>query len=259
MAYTPTAWVDGTTPINAQNLNKIEQALDLHDTDLDDHDARLDTLEPQVAAKLDANQAGAPLGVATLDASGKVPAAQLPSVAGIPTGSLVMWAGTAPPVGGWLLCDGSAVSRTTYAALFAAIGTAYGTGDGSTTFNLPDLRGRTAFGLGTHADVNALGKSDGLAVGSRLARHRHTVTDPGHAHTVSDPGHTHAIPHWSQAGNPGPYPAFAMVDVQTAIYYPNASGTGISVAAAPSGVTVGPAGMPLDSPAYLVVNYLIKA
>jgi microcystin-dependent protein len=47
---------------------------------------------------------------------------------------------------GWLLCDGSAVSRTTYAALFAAIGTTYGAGNGSTTFNVPDLRGRTPVG-----------------------------------------------------------------------------------------------------------------
>ena len=55
-------------------------------------------------------------------------------------GVIQMYAGTTPP-DGWLLCDGSAVSRTTYAALFAVIGTTYGAGDGSTTFNLPDLRG----------------------------------------------------------------------------------------------------------------------
>lgn len=64
---------------------------------------------------------------------------------GAPAGSVVAFAGSAAPVG-WLLCDGSAVSRTTYAVLFAAIATAYGAGDGSTTFNLPDLRGRTAVG-----------------------------------------------------------------------------------------------------------------
>lgn len=54
-------------------------------------------------------------------------------------------AGTAPT--GWLLCDGSAVSRTTYAALFALIGISYGSGNGTTTFNVPDLRGRTLFGM----------------------------------------------------------------------------------------------------------------
>ncbi|MBR2008287.1 MAG: tail fiber protein [Alistipes sp.] len=58
-----------------------------------------------------------------------------------PTGSIKPFAGTTIP-DGYLLCDGSAVSRTTYAALFAVIGTTYGTGDGSTTFNLPDCRNR---------------------------------------------------------------------------------------------------------------------
>lgn len=67
------------------------------------------------------------------------------AAAQIPIGaSLPFWGGTTPP--GWLLCNGQAVSRTTYALLFAAIGTAYGVGDGSTTFNLPDARGRALFG-----------------------------------------------------------------------------------------------------------------
>jgi len=59
---------------------------------------------------------------------------------GTPAGGVIAFAGTNPPAG-WLLCDGSAVLRTTYARLFAAVGTAWGSGDGTTTFNLPDLRG----------------------------------------------------------------------------------------------------------------------
>ncbi len=75
---------------------------------------------------------------------------------------------------GWLWCDGTAVSRTTYAALFAVIGTTYGAGDGVNTFNVPDLRGRSPVGLGTHADVNALGDNDGIAVvGNRTPKHAH--------------------------------------------------------------------------------------
>jgi microcystin-dependent protein len=62
-----------------------------------------------------------------------------------PSGTVVGYAGTAAP-NGWLLCDGAAVSRTTFAALFAAIATSYGAGDESTTFNLPDLRGRVGVG-----------------------------------------------------------------------------------------------------------------
>lgn len=61
-------------------------------------------------------------------------------------GELKAWAGTGSQPEGWLTCDGSAVSRTTYAALYAVIGTTYGVGDGSTTFNLPDARGRTIVG-----------------------------------------------------------------------------------------------------------------
>jgi microcystin-dependent protein len=61
----------------------------------------------------------------------------------LPAGTLIDYAGTVEP-SGWMLCDGRAVSRTVYASLFSALGTAYGTGDGSTTFNIPDFRGRFA-------------------------------------------------------------------------------------------------------------------
>jgi microcystin-dependent protein len=64
----------------------------------------------------------------------------------IPVGTISMLGQTTAPTG-WLICDGAAVSRTTYAALFAVVSTLHGVGDGSTTFNLPDLRGRVAAGL----------------------------------------------------------------------------------------------------------------
>src|SRR3990172_12282623 len=66
----------------------------------------------------------------------------------IPSGVMQMFGGAAAPAG-WLLCDGAAVSRTTYADLFAAIGTAFGVGDGGTTFNIPHLKGRAPIGGGT--------------------------------------------------------------------------------------------------------------
>ncbi len=68
----------------------------------------------------------------------------------LPAGAIIMWGGGAAP-GSWLLCDGSAVSRTTYADLFSAIGTSYGVGDGSTTFNLPDFGSKFARGNETGA------------------------------------------------------------------------------------------------------------
>lgn len=103
---------------------------------------------------------------------------------------------------GWLLCAGQAVSRTTYAALFAEIGTTYGVGDGTTTFNVPDYRGRTLFGrddMGgaaanrlTVAGSSLSGVTLGAVGGSQfLAQHTHAITDPGHIHTVTDPGHSH--------------------------------------------------------------------
>lgn len=94
----------------------------------------------------------------------------------VPTGALLPAALAAAPEG-WLLCNGAAISRTTYSALFAAIGTAYGAGNGSTTFNVPDLQGRVAVGKGTHADVDALGESDGEGtVSNRRVKHAHPVS-----------------------------------------------------------------------------------
>lgn len=73
---------------------------------------------------------------------------------GIPAGVMAPYAGTAAP-SGWMLCDGSAVSRATFSALFTALGTAFGAGDGSTTFNVPDTRSRSLMGVGTGAGLTA--------------------------------------------------------------------------------------------------------
>lgn len=111
----------------------------------------------------------------------------------IPAGGLMPYAGSAAPTG-WLLCAGQAVSRTTYAALFTAIGTTYGVGDGSTTFNLPDLRGRTIAGKdnmeGTAANRLTSGGSGitGTTLGAAGGAETHTLTSaqiPAHTHTGS--------------------------------------------------------------------------
>lgn len=76
------------------------------------------------------------------------------SVFYLPPGLMAPYGGAAAP-SGWLLCYGQAVSRTTYATLFAAIGTTFGPGDGATTFNLPDLRGRVAAGADNMGGASA--------------------------------------------------------------------------------------------------------
>lgn len=90
---------------------------------------------------------------------------------------------------GWLTCDGSAISRTDYSNLFSAIGTTYGSGDGSTTFNIPNLKGRVVVGIdGSDTDFSAIGKTGGEKA------HRLTVNEmPSHTHgasyyTIAQPG-----------------------------------------------------------------------
>ena len=97
----------------------------------------------------------------------------------VAAGLIQAFGGTIPPAG-WMFCNGALVSRTTYSELFAAIGTSYGAGDGSTTFALPDLRGRVPVGLDTaQIEFDNLGETGGAKT--------HTLTTaemPSHTHTV---------------------------------------------------------------------------
>lgn len=130
----------------------------------------------------------------------------------LPAGSIIAWGGAAAP-SGWLLCDDNTYNRDTYAALFAAISTTYGVGDGSTTFNVPDLQNRIPYG----ADSVALGTATGTpieAAGATTTSSEtltpatgfteisvvskdggatsvlNTVTIPDHSHTYTVPGLT---------------------------------------------------------------------
>ena len=123
-----------------------------------------------------------------------------------PSGVWLPFGGDVAP-SGWFLCDGAEVSRTTYAALFAALGTKFGVGNGSTTFNLPDMRGRvvagkdnmggTPAGRLTTAGAGFVGNTIGAAGGAQT----HTLTTAQteshnhgggvHSHGVNDPSHVH--------------------------------------------------------------------
>lgn len=118
----------------------------------------------------------------------------------IPVATILWFCSPRPPEG-YLLCDGSAVPRAKYVRLFEAIGETYGTGDGQTTFNLPDLAGRFCRGwaqggpldpdrtFGSYQEDEPGRHSHGL----QTIFHTHTITDPGHIHGVTDPGHIHDI------------------------------------------------------------------
>jgi microcystin-dependent protein len=130
---------------------------------------------------------------------------------GAPTGALMPYAGTTAP-SGWLMCDGQAVSRTTYATLFTVISTAYGVGDGSTTFNVPDLRGRFALGKdnmgGTSANRVTASQADNLGQGSGAETHTLSTAEmPSHGHGLYTAGSgTSGSPHnvgGSSYGNGG--------------------------------------------------------
>ena len=115
--------------------------------------------------------------------------ANLTGIEGIPTATIVPWSDSTVP-SGFLECDGTAVSRTTYADLFAIIGTTYGSGDGSTTFNVPDLQDNVPVGksgnkalasTGGANTVTSAGNVGGSTANaslstSQLASHSHSIT-----------------------------------------------------------------------------------
>lgn len=107
----------------------------------------------------------------------------------VPIGAIQAFGGETAPEG-WLICDGSVVSRETYSDLFKVIGITYGSGDGSTTFNLPDLRGNVAIGVSNDYALGDAGgeKTHTLTIDEMPV---HTHTQDSHNHTLGD--HSHSV------------------------------------------------------------------
>jgi microcystin-dependent protein len=164
------------------------------------------------------------------------------------TGSMQMWPTATAPTG-YLLCAGAAVSRVTYATLYALIGTTYGVGDGSTTFNLPDLRGRMPFGVsGSYALASTGGSADAVVV---THTHTATVTDTGHNHSpISGTG----FMAYNQPSGAKVYRADVTSEHFTIDATTATATTGVTVANA----SAGSSGTGANLPPYLAINFIIK-
>ena len=162
------------------------------------------------------------------------------------TGAIQMWPTTSAP-SGYLLCDGTAVSRTTYSALFGVVGTTFGTGDGSTTFNLPNYIDRMPIGKGTiAASIGATGGSKDAVVVSHTHIATTNISDPGHLHSFD--GEMASLSGGASWGSSG---GGLSNRTQTL-----SAGTGIT--ASTTNNTTGVSGTNANLPPYLGINFIIK-
>ena len=165
------------------------------------------------------------------------------SVGAVPAGAVMPFAGSTAPAG-WLLCFGQAVSRSQYGELFAVLGTSYGVGDGSTTFNLPDLRGRVPAGLDNMGGSDAGRLTWDNNLGNSGGSQTHTLT------TSEIPSHTHFISAaFDNNSTAGPYP-----------YYARAGG-GSTLLGPPNGMTSAGSGGGAahnNMQPTILLNYIIK-
>lgn len=169
----------------------------------------------------------------------------------VPSGGLLMWpTNTAPS--GFLLCNGAAVSRSTYATLFALFGTTFGSGDGSTTFNLPNYINSFPVGAGALYSAGSTGGSKDAVV----VAHNHTATSTSTS-SVSDPGHSHVISISPDLGWGGVKAGTTSVSPSPST---SSSTTGISVSTSTSTTIAssGVSGTDANLPPYVGIYFIIK-
>lgn len=183
-----------------------------------------------------------------------------------PPGVIHQYAGSSAP-SGYLLCEGQAVSRVTYAALFAIIGTTYGAGDGSTTFNLPNLTGKVPVGLNSSdASFDARGETGGEKTHSittaEMPAHTHSV-DPPSTTTSSDGSHTHSYTDYYNSSEASDDANDRIVGSDATTYANRTTGSSgshthtLNIASFTSGSSGSGTAMNVLQP-YIVLYYIIK-
>jgi len=145
-----------------------------------------------------------------------------------------------------LFCDGSLVSRTTYALLYSVIGDTFGAGDGSTTFKLPSFRDRMPIGAGATYSANTTGGSADAVVVS----HSHSATSTS---TVTDPGHSHTAARYGGGSSTG----VGNVDNDN-LTVTSTNTTGITVATSTAVATAGVSGTNANLPPYIGIHFIIR-
>lgn len=161
-------------------------------------------------------------------------------------GEVIAYAGSTAPAG-FIICDGAAVSRSVYGALFSLIGTTYGAGDGSTTFNVPNLKGRVIVGYNSgDADFDTIGE-----VGGAMA------VDISHTHTVNS--HTHTF-----SGTLNATGSTLYLDNGTNAYFAATSGHTHSVSGTSGTASTTTTGSALSATQsirnpYITMNFIIRA
>jgi microcystin-dependent protein len=185
---------------------------------------------------------------------GAVTAAKLAAGAALPAGAVMPFAMATAPTG-WFSCDGTLLSRTTYALLFAAIGTTFGVGDGSTTFAIPDLRGRFVRSTGTDGTATSLAL--GVKQASANLAHPHGVNDPGHNHYVNDPGHSHFVNDTNTTTN-GLANVNGLAGTDQGDIPTSGSLTNIYLSASATNISIQSSGEAESRPHNMALNYCIK-
>lgn len=183
---------------------------------------------------------------------------------GAPVGSIMIWAGSSAP-SGWLLCDGTAYSTTTYAALYAVIGTTYGSGTG--TFYVPNLKGRIPVGLdATQTQFDTRGETGGekthTITTAEMPAHTHSVDPPSTA-TSSDGAHTHSYSDYYNSSENSDDANDRVVGSDATTYSNRTTGSSgahthtLDVSSFSSGSTGSGTAMNVLQP-YIVLYYIIK-